>query len=77
MVTLFTPESAMSAIELGIETPCIRVCALHPVWRLCTGCGRSPKEIEAWIELTGKERAQIMAQLPPRLKAMAGIAPAA
>ena len=69
----------MSAIESSIETPCIRVCALHPVWRICTGCGRSLKEIEAWIALTGHERAQIMAQLPSRLEAMAGarIAPAA
>ncbi|HTV36376.1 MAG TPA: DUF1289 domain-containing protein [Xanthobacteraceae bacterium] len=69
----------MSAIEPSIETPCIRVCALHPVWRLCSGCGRSLGEIEAWIALTGRERAQIMAQLSLRLQAMAGagIAPAA
>ena len=69
----------MSANEPSIETPCIRVCALHPVWRLCSGCGRSLAEIEAWVTFGGETRVQIMAQLPLRLKAMAGatIAPAA
>jgi uncharacterized protein len=69
----------MSAIEPSIETPCIRVCALHPVWRLCSGCGRSLPEIEAWAALSGQGRAQIMAQLPLRLEVMASgvIAPAA
>lgn len=62
----------MSAIEPGIETPCIRVCALHPIWRLCGGCGRSLPEIEAWVTLGREPRAQIMAQLPLRLEAMAG-----
>ncbi len=79
MVTELPPEPVMSATEPSIETPCIRVCALHPVWRLCSGCGRSLPEIEAWVMLGGETRAQIMAQLPLRLKAMAGatIAPAA
>jgi uncharacterized protein len=88
MLTEFPPEPAMSAVEASIvepsivessiETPCIHVCALHPVWRLCSGCGRSLQEIEAWVGLGGEGRAQIMAQLPLRLKAMAGagIAPA-
>ena len=61
----------MSAIEPGIATPCTRVCALHPQWRLCSGCGRSLPEIEAWSALGGQERAQIMAQLRLRLQAMA------
>jgi uncharacterized protein len=69
----------MSAAESSIETPCIHVCTLHPVWRLCSGCGRSLQEIEAWGALGDEGRAQIMAQLPLRLRAMAGagIAPAA
>lgn len=69
----------MSATEPGIETPRIRVCVMHPVWRLCSGCGRSLQEIEAWVAFSSEGRAQIMAELPQRLKAMAvaGIAPAA
>jgi uncharacterized protein len=89
MLTESPPEPVMSAVEpnivepsnveSNIETPCVHVCALHPVWRLCSGCGRSLQEIEAWVALGGEGRAQIMAQLPRRLKAMAGtgIAPAA
>jgi uncharacterized protein len=67
-----------SIVEASIETPCIHVCALHPVWRLCSGCGRSLQEIEVWAALGDEDRAKIMAQLPLRLKAMAGagIAPA-
>ena len=62
----------MSAIKAGIETPCTRVCVLLPHWGLCSGCGRSAKEIGAWIGLSGEERLRIMAQLPLRLQAIAG-----
>ena len=55
-----------------IETPCMRVCAVHPTLQLCSGCGRSLDEIAGWIALTDEERARIMMQLPPRLAAMAG-----
>jgi uncharacterized protein len=54
----------------GIETPCIRVCVLHPALRLCVGCGRSLDEIARWIAITDTERSRIMAELPPRLAAM-------
>jgi predicted Fe-S protein YdhL (DUF1289 family) len=56
----------------SIETPCIRVCVVHPSLRLCTGCGRSLDEIARWIDLTADERGRIMTQLPPRLAAMSG-----
>jgi hypothetical protein len=56
----------------GIETPCIRVCVVHPALRLCVGCGRTLDEIESWIALTDEERSRIMAELPPRLAAMSG-----
>jgi predicted Fe-S protein YdhL (DUF1289 family) len=69
----------MTAIKTSIDTPCIRVCTLHPVSRLCAGCGRTLDEIAGWIAFDGKERARIMAQLPDRLAAMSGaaVAPAA
>jgi uncharacterized protein len=56
----------------SIETPCIRICVVHPSLRLCTGCGRSLDEIARWIDLTADERGRIAAQLPPRLAAMSG-----
>jgi hypothetical protein len=54
----------------SIETPCIRICVVHPTARLCAGCGRSLDEITRWVILTDEERGRIMAQLPPRLAAM-------
>jgi uncharacterized protein len=57
----------MPATEPDINTPCNRVCVVHPALRLCIGCGRSLDEIACWIELTDAERTRIMAQLPARL----------
>jgi uncharacterized protein len=60
----------------SIETPCIRVCTVHPALRLCSGCGRTLDEIAGWIGFGALERARIMTQLPARLAAM-NSAPAA
>jgi predicted Fe-S protein YdhL (DUF1289 family) len=59
----------------AIETPCIRICVVHPAWRLCAGCGRSLDEIGRWIAMTDAERSRVMAELPRRRVMMA--APAA
>jgi uncharacterized protein len=61
----------------SIETPCIRVCTVHPALRLCAGCGRTLDEIAGWIGLSSAERARIMTQLPARLAAMNGTPAAA
>ena len=60
----------MSTIEVDIKTPCNRVCTLHSLSGLCTGCGRSVEEIAAWTTFDDKERAAIMMRLPMRLAAM-------
>jgi uncharacterized protein len=57
-----------------METPCIRICAVHPALALCVGCGRTLDEIARWVEMTADERSRVMAQLPARL---AGVAAAA
>ena len=49
-----------------IESPCIKVCVIHPETRLCTGCARSIDEITAWSRLTPDARQAIMADLPNR-----------
>jgi uncharacterized protein len=56
--------------ETSISSPCNRVCVVHPVARICIGCGRSLDEIARWIALTEAERTVIMAQLPARLAAV-------
>jgi predicted Fe-S protein YdhL (DUF1289 family) len=64
----------MASTATAIETPCTHVCVVHPTLKLCIGCGRSLDEIARWIDFDDAERARIMAELPPRLKAMSGAA---
>jgi predicted Fe-S protein YdhL (DUF1289 family) len=61
----------MASAEASIESPCNKVCVVHPRLGLCIGCGRSLDEIARWSDFATAERAQIMAQLPPRLAALA------
>jgi hypothetical protein len=56
--------------ETSISSPCNRVCVVHPVSRICIGCGRSLDEIGRWVALSEAERKAIMAQLPARLAAL-------
>jgi predicted Fe-S protein YdhL (DUF1289 family) len=57
----------MASAEANIETPCNRVCVVHPTLGQCIGCGRSLDEIARWSDFAPAERARIMAQLPGRL----------
>ena len=49
-----------------IDSPCIRVCVVHPASRLCTGCLRTMDEIAAWSRMTPEARRAVMAELPSR-----------
>lgn len=49
-----------------IESPCIKLCVIHPETRLCTGCHRSIDEITAWSKMDPTERRRIMDELPAR-----------
>jgi len=63
--------------EIRLESPCTKVCVVHPAQGLCIGCGRSLDEIARWIDFDAAERARIMTALPARLKALASAAAAA
>ena len=63
----------MASAEANIETPCNRVCVVHPALGLCIGCGRSLDEIARWSDFAATERTRIMAQLPSRLAALSGL----
>ncbi len=52
-----------------IATPCIKVCTMDPLAKLCAGCGRTLDEIGRWGSMSDGERAHIMATLPARLAA--------
>lgn len=49
-----------------VQSPCIKVCVIHPEERLCVGCLRSIDEISRWSGMTTQERQAIMADLPAR-----------
>ena len=49
-----------------IESPCVKICVIHPSERLCTGCHRTIEEISAWSRLPQIERDRIINELPER-----------
>lgn len=49
-----------------IESPCVKICVIHPEARLCTGCLRSIDEITRWSRMAPEERREIMEALPTR-----------
>lgn len=55
-----------------IESPCVKICVIHPETRLCVGCARSIDEIGAWSRMTPAARRAVMAELPARAPAPAG-----
>ncbi len=58
-----------------IDSPCVRLCTVHPVERICVGCYRSIEEIATWGRMTPEERRAIMTELPsraPRLRQRRG-----
>jgi predicted Fe-S protein YdhL (DUF1289 family) len=58
-----------------VESPCVKVCVVHPTERLCVGCLRSIDEIACWSRMTPDERRNVMTDLParaPRLRRRKG-----
>jgi predicted Fe-S protein YdhL (DUF1289 family) len=58
-----------------IDSPCVKLCTVHPVERICVGCLRSVDEITAWSRMSPEARTAIMAELPsraPRLRQRRG-----
>ena len=49
-----------------VESPCIKLCVVHPDTRHCLGCFRSIDEIAAWGSMRTEERRTVVAELPAR-----------
>jgi len=49
-----------------IQSPCVKLCVVHPQERICVGCLRSIDEITSWSRLSHEARAAIMEELPAR-----------
>jgi predicted Fe-S protein YdhL (DUF1289 family) len=54
-----------------IESPCVKLCVVHPEARICVGCYRTIDEIAQWSRMTHEERATVMAALPARAPQLA------
>ncbi|SLN17352.1 DUF1289 domain-containing protein [Pseudooctadecabacter jejudonensis] len=62
-----TPEHSDAIWKRAeIESPCIKICVIHPETRLCTGCLRSIDEIGGWSQMTPDARRSVMDDLPNR-----------
>lgn len=51
-----------------VESPCIKICVIHPEARICVGCYRTGDEIAAWSRMTPEQRREIMDELSEREK---------
>ena len=49
-----------------VQSPCVKLCVVHPEARICIGCYRTIDEITVWSRLTHEARADLMAELPAR-----------
>lgn len=49
-----------------IESPCVKLCVVHPDARTCIGCHRTLEEIGAWSRMTPEARRAVMKALPAR-----------
>ena len=54
-----------------VQSPCIKICVIHPEERLCVGCYRSIEEIGRWSQMTAPERKAVLDDLPARLPRLA------
>ncbi len=58
-----------------IESPCIKLCVIHPEARICAGCFRTIDEIGGWGRMSPEDRRRVIEELPERasrLKARRG-----
>jgi len=49
-----------------IESPCVKLCVVHPEARLCMGCLRSMDEIAGWSRMNAEARRAVLTDLPGR-----------
>lgn len=55
-----------------IDSPCVRVCVVHPEAHICIGCHRTTDEIRLWSKMSRDERQEIIRALPERAPLLRG-----
>ena len=53
-----------------IESPCVKICVIHPATRTCTGCLRTIDEIGSWSRMSAEDRRAVMQELEGRRGAL-------
>jgi hypothetical protein len=53
-----------------VQSPCVKLCVVHPEARICIGCYRSIDEISTWSRLSNEDRSAVLADLPARAKTL-------
>ncbi len=54
-----------------VQSPCIKICVVHPEERLCIGCYRTIDEIGRWSRMNVAERQAVIDDLPARAPRLA------
>ena len=54
-----------------VDSPCVRICVLHPRAGICVGCLRTGDEIAAWSRMSPEAQRAVRASLPAREAALA------
>jgi predicted Fe-S protein YdhL (DUF1289 family) len=54
-----------------VDSPCVKICTIHPTERICVGCLRTIDEITTWSRMAPEARRAIMAELPGRAPRLA------
>ena len=49
-----------------IDSPCVKICVVHPDANICIGCYRTIDEIARWSKMSADDRRVLMAELPGR-----------
>jgi uncharacterized protein len=49
-----------------VQSPCIKLCVVHPEERLCVGCYRTIEEISVWSQMSAQARQAVIDDLPNR-----------
>lgn len=53
-----------------VTSPCRRICKQDRAAGFCIGCGRTPREVIMWFDMTAEARGDVEKRLPDRLRSL-------
>ncbi len=55
-----------------LDSPCVKICMIHPEAKICIGCHRTTGEIAGWSRMTPEGRRALIDELPMRKSLLPG-----